>query len=406
MTAHSFRVLFLIENVPFSLDTRVRRESHTLMSAGAQVTVICPSDGRGAVREIDGVRVYQYPKPALGVSFMGHVGEYLVSLFFHFVLTAWVALRRGFDVVHVANPPDLLWLVAAPYRLLGKRFVFDHHDLVPELFQVRYRDKAPGVMRAVLWLERMSIRLANHVICTNDTFRAFAMTRGGKDGHDVTVVRNGPWLSRDFPVPVSTPSTQTGVLVGYLGIMNPQDHIDHLLRAAHILRHEMGRTDIRFLLIGSGDAYDSLRALRDSLGLHDAVEMPGTIDWSEVIKGLTRADICVQPDPPTAFNRHLTMNKLMEYMALGKATIAYDMPETRRSGGDAVSYVDPQDLAPAGLAAAIASLADDPARRTELGARARERIENVLSWEHQQAALLSVYRQLLPMRFATAASPP
>jgi len=405
MTAQSFRVLFLIENVPFSLDTRVRRESHTLMSAGAQVTVICPSDGRGAVREMDGVRVYQYPKPALGASFMGHVGEYLVSLFFHFVLTAWVALRRGFDVVHVANPPDLLWLVAAPYRLLGKRFVFDHHDLVPELFQVRYRDKAPGVMHGVLWLERMSIRLANHVICTNDTFRAFAMTRGGKEGRDVTVVRNGPWLSRDFPVPVNRPATP-GVLVGYIGIMNPQDHIDHLIRAAHILRHEMGRTDIRFLLIGSGDAYDSLRALRDSLGLHDTVEMPGTIEWAEVISGLTRADICVQPDPPTAFNRHLTMNKLMEYMALGKATIAYDMPETRRSGGDAVFYVDSADFKPAGLAEAIARLADDPVRRAELGARARERIENVLCWEHQQSALLSVYRQLLPMRFATAASPP
>jgi glycosyltransferase involved in cell wall biosynthesis len=406
MTAHSFRVLFLIENVPFSLDTRVRREAHTLIPAGAQVTVICPSDGRGAVRQIDGVCVYQYPKPSLGSSFIGHVGEYLVSLFFLFALTLWVALRRGFDVVHVANPPDLLWLVAAPYRLLGKRFVFDHHDLVPELFQVRYGDKAPGVVRVVLWLERMSIRLANHVICTNETFRSLAITRGGKDGRDVTVVRNGPWLSRDFPVPVNAPAPQPGLLVGYVGIMNPQDHTDHLIRAAHIVRHEMGRADIRFLLIGSGDAYESLRALRDSLGLRDTVEMPGTLEWPGVIKGLARTDICVQPDPPTAFNRHLTMNKLMEYMALGKATIAYDMPETRRSGDDTVFYVDSRDLNPAALAAAITRLADDPQMRAGLGTRARERIENMLSWEHQQGSLLSVYRQLLPMRFTTAAWPP
>ena len=408
MSAPSFRVLFLIENVPFSLDTRVRRESHTLMSSGAQITVICPSDGSGAFREIDGVSVYQYPKPTLGASFLGHVGEYLVSLFFHFVLTAWVALRRGFDVVHVANPPDLLWLVAAPYRLFGKRYVFDHHDLVPELFQVRYRDKAPGVMAIVLWLERMSIRLANHVICTNDTFRAFAMTRGGKEGRDVTVVRNGPWLGRDFPVPVKRAATQADVLVGYIGIMNPQDHIDHLIRAAHVVRHEMNRPDIRFLLIGSGDAYDSLRALRDELGLRDAVDMPGTIPWAQVIEGLSRTDICVQPDPPTAFNQHLTMNKLMEYMALGKATIAYDMPETRRSGGSSISYVapTPEGLTPAGLARAIIHLADDPVLRAELGARARERIENVLSWEHQQSALLSVYSHLLPTRFATTASRP
>jgi glycosyltransferase involved in cell wall biosynthesis len=408
MTPNQFRVLFLIENVPYSLDTRVRREAHTLMSAGAEVTVICPTDGAGAVRTIDGVRVYQYAKPALGAGFVGHLAEYVVSLFFHALLTAWVALRRGFDVVHVANPPDLLWLVAAPYRLLGKRFVFDHHDLVPELFEVRYRDKVPAVLGVVRWLERMSIRLADHVICTNDTFRAFAMTRGGKPARDVTVVRNGPWLGRDFPqVPRARPEAEAAparLLVGYIGIMNPQDHVDHLVRAAQIVRGELRRDDIFFLLIGSGDAYESLRTLRDSFDLGSAVEMPGTLPWPEVVAQLGRADLCVQPDPPTRFNRHLTMNKLMEYMALGKAAIAYDMPETRFSGGDAVFYID--DQTPAGLAAAIVRLADDPALRAELGRRARERIENVLSWEHQQATLLSVYRQLLPMSFAPVTSRP
>ncbi len=388
------RVLFLVENVPYSLDTRVRRESHALMAAGAEITVICPSDGSGAVRDIDGVRVYQYPKPSLGAGFAGHVGEYLVSLFFHFWLTAWVAVRRGFDVVHVANPPDLLWLVAAPYKLLGKKYVFDHHDLVPELFQVRYRDKVPGIMAVVLWLERMSIRLADHVICTNETFRGFAMTRGGKAAQDVSVVRNGPWLGRDFPAARGAPKRGDKILVGYLGIMNPQDHIDHLIQAAHVVRHDLGRTDIEFLLIGSGDAHAWLRELRDQLWLSDAVQMPGTLPWAEVIERLSAADICVQPDPPTPFNRHLTMNKLMEYMALGKPAIAYDMPETRFSGGDAVTYIE--DRTPAGLAAAIVKLADDPQLRAELGRRARDRIENTLSWEHQQSTLLAVYRQLLP----------
>jgi glycosyltransferase involved in cell wall biosynthesis len=298
-------------------------------------------------------------------------------------------------VVHVANPPDLLWLVAAPYKLLGKKFVFDHHDLVPELFQVRYRDKAPGIMAVVLWLERMSIRLADHVICTNETFRQFAMSRGGKAAPDVSVVRNGPWLGRDFPDARGARQLRGDrLLVGYLGIMNPQDHIDHLVRAAHVVRHDLGRTDIEFLLIGSGDAHESLRELRDSLWLSDAVQMPGTLPWTEVIERLSQADICVQPDPPTPFNRHLTMNKLMEYMALGKPAIAYDMPETRFSGGDAVTYIE--DHTPAGLAAAIVKLADDPQLRAELGRRARERIENTLSWEHQQATLLAVYRQLMP----------
>ena len=404
MRATPFRVLFLIENVPYALDTRVRRESHALMSAGGEIMVICPGDGSGAVRDIDGVRVFQYPKPSLGAGFLAHVCEYVVSLFFHTLLTAWVALRHGFDVVHVANPPDLLWIVAAPYRLLGKRFVFDHHDLVPELFEVRYRDRVPGVMAVVLWLERMSLRLADHVICTNDTFRHFAMTRGGRRGEDVTVVRNGPWLARDFPqvragrADGMAPARKC--LVGYLGIMNPQDHIDHLVRAADIVRRELRRDDIEFLLIGSGDAHESLRALRDALGLTDAVQMPGTLPWREVIERLSDTDLCVQPDPPTPFNRHLTMNKLMEYMALGKPAIAYDMPETRFSGGDAVMYIE--DRTPAGLAAAIVRLADDAPLRAAMGRRARERIENVLSWEHQQAALLGVYRRLLPMRLSPA----
>jgi glycosyltransferase involved in cell wall biosynthesis len=404
MSRPAFHALFLIENVPYSLDTRVRREAHTLLSIGGEVTVICPSDGSGRVRMIDGVRVYQYPKPSLGGGFLAHVGEYLVSLFWHFLLTAWACLRHSIDVIHVANPPDLLWLVAAPYRLFGKRFIFDHHDLVPELFEVRYGRRVPALLPIVRWLERMSVRLADHVISTNETFRRFAIDRCGKAESVVSVVRNGPWLSRDFPGTNVVDAHRTArdrVVVGYLGIMNPQDHLDHLLKAAHIVRHEAKRTDIEFLLIGSGDAHGSLLSLRDELGLKDAVKMPGTLPWQDVIGSLLDVDICVQPDPPTRFNRHLTMNKLMEYMALGKAIVAYDMPETRHSGGDAVTYIS--DETPAGLAAAIIALADDPARRMELGQRARQRIENTLSWEHQRRTLIAVYRTVLAGRLPKAA---
>jgi glycosyltransferase involved in cell wall biosynthesis len=394
----AFRALFLIENVPYSLDTRVRREAHALMTIGGEITVICPSDGADWVRVVEGVHVYQYPKPALGPGFLAHLAEYVVSLFCHFLLTGWVALRRGFDVIHVANPPDLLWLIAAPYRLLGKRFIFDHHDLVPELFEVRYRDRVPGLMPLVYWLERCSVRLADHVITTNETFRRFAIERSGKSPADVSVVRNGPWLSRDFPdTPrVRSPRADGKVLVGYLGIMNPQDHLDHLLRAAHAVRFGTGRKDIEFVLIGSGDAYPSLLTLRQQLGLADCVSMPGTLPWMQVVDILSSADICVQPDPPTRFNRHLTMNKLMEYMALGKPTIAYDMPETRCSAGHAAIY--PEEHTPEALAAAIIRLSDDSDLRVELGRRARERIESSLCWEHQQASLLKVYRTVLQGR--------
>ena len=198
MASETFRVLFLIENVPYSLDTRVRRQAHALRTAGGSVTVICPGPAGSDGRVRDGVRVYHYPKPSFGGGFAAHIAEYAASLVCHSLLTAWVAVRHGFDVIHVANPPDLLWLVAAPYRLLGKRFIFDHHDLVPELFGVRFGARMPRLQSLMLALERRSVRLANHVISTNETFRRMAIERGGKAPDEVSVVRNGPWLERDF----------------------------------------------------------------------------------------------------------------------------------------------------------------------------------------------------------------
>lgn len=403
MANEQFRVLFLIENVPYALDTRVRRQANTLKSVGASVTVICPGPANGHRNGEDGIRVYHYPKPSFGGGFVAHLAEYAVSLICHFLLSIWVAIRHGFDVVHVANPPDLLWLVAAPYRLLGKRFIFDHHDLVPELFAVRFAVRLPRLAKFMITLERCSIRLANHVISTNETFRRVAIERGGKSPEAVSIVRNGPWLSHDFPkvTPDQRVRDYGRIVVGYLGIMNDQDHLGHLLEAARIVRMEAGRDDIGFLMIGSGDAYPKLMKLRDEMNLTNVVHMPGTLPWSEVLSRLSAVDICIQPDPPTAFNRHLTMNKLMEYMALGKPSIAFDMPETRFSGGDSVMYVAGDS--PAALAQAIITLADDAERREILGQLARQRIETSLAWEHQAANLIDVYRRILPAKFAPIA---
>ncbi len=403
MAKEQFRVLSLVENVSYALDTRVRREAHTLRAAGASVTVICPGPAGTSSTEHDGIRVYHYPKPSFGGGFVAHLVEYAASLCWHTLLTAWVAIRHGFDVIHVANPPDLLWLVAAPYRLLGKRFIFDHHDLVPELFAVRFGSRLPRLSSLMIALERCSIRLANHVISTNETFRRIAIERGGKAPNAVSIVRNGPWLGRDFPRVTPDPQVRAlgGIVVGYLGIMNDQDHLDHLLEAARIVRLDAGRDDIAFVLIGSGDAYPKLLRLRDAMGLTEGVRMPGTLPWNEVLATLSAVDICVQPDPPTAFNRHLTMNKLMEYMALGKPSIAFDMPETRFSGADAVMYVPGES--PHNLAQAILSLADDADMRTTLGRRARQRIESSLAWEHQAANLIEVYRDVLSTKLPTAA---
>ncbi len=389
-------VLFLIEDAPFTLDTRVQRQTGTLQKAGLSIVVISPQmDGERWHENQDGIEIYRYWKPA-GKGFGAHLAEYVVSVLAHTVLTGLVAFRHGFDVIHTANPPDIFWLVAAPYRLFGKIFIYDQHDLVPELFEVRYRDRFNFLTRITFFFERMSYKLSNHVISTNDTFRRLAMTRGGRKESDVTVVRNGPRLSVDFPEvsPDSNIQALGQHVVGYIGHMNPQDHLENFLEMASIIRFEYNRDDIGFVMVGSGTSFPTLQKLRDKLGLKQAVRMTGRLPWQQVLETISAVDICIQPDPPTAFNKHLTMNKLMEYMALGKAVVAFDLPETRVSGGDCVEYVAGESVH--GLADAVITLVNDAERRIDMGRRARQRIENELAWEHQEQHLLEVYRKVLP----------
>ena len=395
MTGRPRTALFLIDNVPLVLDSRVQRETGTLARAGIAIRVICPAAAGERWHEVvDDMEVYRYPKPALGGGLAGHLVEYVVAVIAHAALSCVVALRHGFDVVHVANPPDLLAITMAPYKIAGKRFVFDHHDLVPELFDVRYATRFPALTRLVRGAERTSFRLADQVISTNDSFRRIAIERGGVRPENVTVVRNGPRLEVDFPPtePDAEVRARARIMVGYLGIMNDQDHLEVFLEMARVVRHDLGRTDIGFVMVGSGDAYTRLVRLRDAFGLHDAVAMPGRLPWHRVLETLAATDVCVQPDLPTDFNRKSTMNKLMEYMALGRACVAFDMPETRVSGGDAIVYVE--DFDARALAEAVVRLADDPAERERLGERARRRIETELAWEHQEHHLLHVYDRI------------
>jgi glycosyltransferase involved in cell wall biosynthesis len=396
MTKQEPKILFLIEDGPYLYDNRVRREALCLHQAGAQVSVICPNAGTEPARSIvDGVHIYRYRKPGLGEGLLAHIGEYFVSLVSQFFLSLVVAFRNGFSVIHAANPPDLLWLVALPYRLFGVRFVFDHHDLVPELFEERFGSHRKTLLAIARFMERMSFRLASHVISTNESYRQVAIARGAKKENEVTVVRNGPDPA-DFP---DTPPdvkirNMAPTIVGYLGNMNPQDGVDYVLQAAAIIRNELKRTDIGFVLIGSGDSFDSLTTLRDELGLGENVVMTGRIPWTDVVATLSAIDIGVQPDPPGGLNDHSTMNKLMDYMILGKAVVAFDLPETRVSGGDAIVYAD-GDSAMA-LVEAIIGLADDREKLREFGENARLRVAEKLSWQHQSPNLVSVYQQLFP----------
>ena len=390
-------VLFLIEDGSFVYDNRVRREAATLSKVGMGVTVICPKYPGERWHDVtDGIHVYRYMKPSLGSGFMAHVAEYLISLISQTVLAAWVALRHGFDVIHVANPPDLLWVVAAPYRLLfRKRFVFDHHDLVPELYEDRFGTPGSRVLTVLRFLERMSFRFAHHVISTNESYRAVAMCRGDKRADEVTVVRNGP-ASGDFPDGEPDPMIRAlgRIVVGYLGNMNPQDGVDRFIEMARLLRQVHHRMDIGFVMIGKGDSFEDLVRLRDEFGLTDVIAMTGRIPWSDVIASLRATDICVQPDPPGLLNDHSTMNKLMEYMSLGRAVVSYDLAETRVSGGDAVVYV--QGSSAEDLASAVMALADNPDRMRELQRAGQERVRDVLSWEHQSPRLVEVYEKLFP----------
>lgn len=393
------RVLFLIEDVSFTTDSRVRRETSALAKIGADFVVICPANKGEGDYELDpnGIHVYRYQKPSLGEGFAAHIAEYASSLLHHTLLTAKVFRKHGFDVIHIANPPDILWMVALPYKVLfNKRVIFDQHDVVPELFQVRFAERFAMLKPFVLAMEKASYQLADHVIVTTESFRRLATSRGGRKKEDVTIVRNGPRLALDFPEVKPDPDTRAKapVMVGYLGHMNPQDHLEKFIEMANIIRNEKGRKDIGFVMIGSGDSWPELQRQRDELGLTDAVKMPGRVPWKEVLSHLAATDICVQPDPPTAFNSLLAHNKLMEYMAMGKAAVAFDMEETRVSGADCVTYVPGEDAR--GLAEAVIALADDPVRREALGKAGRRRIEEVLCWEKQAHTLIDAYLRLFP----------
>ena len=394
------RVLYLIENGSYRYDHRARREVCTLRDAGCKVYVVCPAYKDEGLRETmdESVEVFRYRYPEFGKGFVGHLIEYAFSLGCMKLWMFWIFLRYGIDVIQAVNPPDLLWILIAPYKLMGKPFVFDHYDLNPELFEDKFGGSgAMWVLPIVKAAEKASIRMADHVISTNDSYRDIAINRCGKDPDKVRVVRNGPDLARFRPVEPNPDVVKLGqTIIGYLGNMNPQDGLDHFVEMARILRQDKGRTDIGFVLVGSGDSFNDIVAHRAEYGLEDCMMLTGRIPADDVMAALSAAHICVQPDPPNRLNQVSTMNKPMEYMALGKAVVAYDLKETVVTGGDVCQYVSGDE--PAGLADAVLELVDNPERREELGRLGRERVENVLAWPHQAPNLLKIYEELFPGR--------
>jgi len=390
------RVLIIVQNLPVPFDRRVWLECQALSSAGYQVAVVCPK-GKGdpAYEVIKSVELYKYRPYAPGGSKLSFIAEYAHSFF----ATAWLTLkarRSGrFAVIQACNPPDIFWPIAMALRVLdGTRFVFDHHDLCPELYESRFPDGPRLPYKLLRVLERRTHRTADHVISTNKSYRDVAVIRSGKPASEVTVVRSGPDPERLRRGELH-PELRRGrrFLAAYIGVMGPQDGVDIVVRAADIVVHEFGRDDIAFTLIGSGDCFDDLVAMRDELGLAGHVEFTGRAPDELVARIMSTADVGLSPDPKNPLNDVSTMNKTMEYMAYELPVVAFDLRETRVSAADAAVYVTPNDVHE--YAAAIVALMDDESARVRMAKLGRTRVEQELAWSRQQGAYLGVYHDLI-----------
>ena len=388
------RVLMLLENSTYPIDPRVRHEAMALAGAGYQVSVICPRAGKQPWQDcLDSVFIYRYPM-LRGQGALGYVLEYAYSLVAMFAISLLVWAHRGFDVIHAANPPDTAVFIAMFFKLFGKRFVFDHHDLAPEMYLVRFSHKGAGLVhRMLVWLEAVSCRLADHVIATNQSYKRIEMQRGSVPEERITVVRNGPALEiLTLAQSKPDPSNQNGVILGYVGVIAPQDGLDYLLRALQLLITDLKRDDFECLVIGSGSALPAVEAQARELGLDQHVRFIGFLPHADALGRLSAVDVCVAPDPSNTYNDRSTMIKMMEYMALGKPIVAFDLPEHRVTAGEAALYAHPNDELD--FARQIVALMDDHGRRKRMGEIGRARIETELAWPLQAQHLVSAYESL------------
>ncbi|NJP05224.1 MAG: glycosyltransferase family 4 protein [Chloroflexaceae bacterium] len=389
------RVLMLLENNPYPQDGRVRREANVLVGAGYRVTVIAPAGPKQPWRDIiNGVRVYRYPRPPEGEGLIGYLWEYGYSLVAACLLSLFLFFYDDFDIIHAHNPPDTFVLLAAGYKPLGKRFVFDHHDLSPEMYYARFRGEGNKmVYQALLLLEQLTFRLSDHVIATNQSYKAIATQRGGVPESRVTIVRNGPDLNRVRTAdPDPALRQKAPIIIGYVGEMGYHDGVDYLLRAIKHLIDDVGRTDFYCVLVGQGDAWPELQELKTELGLDDYVWFPGFVSDAELMSYLSTADICVDPDPSNPFTDRSTMIKMAEFMALGKPIVAFDLTEHRFTAQDAAIYARANDELD--FARNIALLMDDPERRAQMARIGKERIQTQLAWQHQEHCLIEAYDKI------------
>ena len=388
------RVLILVENLPSPFDRRVWQEACALRDAGYVVSIICPT-GRDYERKfeaIDGIHIYRYNLPIEASGAAGYAVEYTIALVSTFLLSWRVFLTRGFDVIHACNPPDLFFLIGGFFKLFGKKFVFDHHDLNPELYEAKF-GRRDFFYRLMLALEYWTFRTADVSIATNESYRRIAIDRGGMASDRVFVVRSGPCLDRLQIVPADERLKRgRRYLVGYVGVMGKQEGIDYLLRAVFHIVHELGRSDIQFGLVGGGTSLEQMKTYAVELGIADFVTFTGRLPDREMLATLNTADVCVNPDIANDMNDKSTMNKIMEYMALGKPIVQFDLAEGRVSAQQASLYARKNDAMD--FADKIVELLNDPARRVQMGIFGRTRVTEELEWRYEVPKLLAAYAVL------------
>lgn len=385
------KILIIVENLPVPFDTRVWQEATTLVNNNYIVSVISPK-GKGFDKDyevLEGVHIYRHDLPSEGNGFMGYVNEYYCALKEEIRLAHKVYKEIGFDVIHGCNPPDNIYLVANRFRKHGVKYVFDHHDICPELYYAKFK-KYGLLFQSQILLERMTYKNACMAFVTNDSYKKIAIERGGMREEDVFVLRSGPRLER-LVTKEPQPFLKKGkkYMVGYVGVIGQQEGLDYLLEAARYIVKEKGRTDILFSICGSGPYLLTVQSKVHEMGLNGTFELLGRVPDNVLLNYLNTADVCVNPDEYNDMNDKSTMNKVLEYMALGKPIVQFDLTEGRVSAADAALYARPNDAQD--MAEQILYLIDNPELRQKMGAIGRARIESQLSWEHTSKALLEGY---------------
>jgi glycosyltransferase involved in cell wall biosynthesis len=385
------KILIIVENIPVPFDPRVWKEGLALREADYEVSILSPK-GKGyedSYELREGIHIYRHPLPKEGNSALGYLWEYGWALFWETLFAWWIYFRRGFDVIQACNPPDDIFLVAWPFKLFGVKFIFDHHDVNPELYLAKY-EREDFFYKAQLWLEKMTFRVCDVVMSTNESYKEIALTRGGVPPDSVFVVRNGPDL-RKFKAVAPNPALKYGkrYLIGYVGVMSSQEGLDILLEVAERIRN-LGRDDVHFTCVGSGPSLLELRQAVLDKNLGDVVNFTGRISDADLLAVLSTADVCVNPDKPCKMNDMSTMIKIMEYMALGKPIVQFDLREGKISAQAASLYSDNENQV-ADFAANVLWLLDHPEERRTMGEFGRRRVETELAWEYSVKNLLAAY---------------